>query len=233
MAGSGGLVLGALAGCDGAVFPHVRRFLFKLIVSVDGHERTGASVCELHYGRSYMQGFDGAGYYNLHAWGQSPFVVIQGDQAVFALLEAPFTMHGFQLRSLGAMLWQYAPDDVKKTKAGADEMQYVMDEMNAEYEIGGDWPIRLAFFANPKDFWSMQPVPGLGASIGGKEVHLVRATLTRTEDPVTHSLNASVLPSFDGKNVDPPLPPPYGNLPMAQLPFSGLVPYGAFAQMGS
>lgn len=231
-AASTSLAFGSLAGCDGAIFPYVRRFLFKLTLSVEGQQRTGWSVCELQYGRTYMQGFDGAGYYNLHAWGQSPFVIIAGNQAVFALLEAPSTTRGFQLKSLGTVLMQYAPDDVKRAD-GATQMQYIMDDMDGEYEIGLDRPATLAFFSDPRDFWSMQRIPSQGASIGGKEVHLVSATLTRTKAPVTHRLNADVLPSFDGKNVKPPLPAPFDRLlPMAQMPFSGVVPYDAFAQLG-
>lgn len=228
--GCGALTSVALAGCDGALFPHVRRFLFKLTLSVDGQEHTGSSVCELHYGRTYTQGFDAAGYYSMHTWGESPFVVIDGKQAVFALLnELPFK-RAFQLSNVSGALAQYAPEEVRKA-GGKSLFEYVMNDLDGEYELTGDHLPELVYFENPQGYWSVRELPLLGTSVGGKDVHLLSATLTRTEDQLTHKLNADILPAFDGHRIRPPFRPTTF-LPIDQRPLEETIPGDAFLQEG-
>ncbi len=224
-----------LGGCG--LIPRVRRFAFKLTLSVNGHPKTGSSVCEFQYSRTYMDGFDAGGYYSQHIWGQSPFVIVDGHQAVFALLKEPQTERAFQIDEIASSLIPYAPDEIRNDRqkgSGVKQYDYAMNEMNDEYEIGRNNRVKLVYFANPYDFWSMTPLPPSGATIAGKEVHLISATLKRTDELVTNKLNSDVLPSYDGKQPKPPLPAPWDDrLPLSETPFSGQVPYGAFAIYGT
>jgi hypothetical protein len=209
------LTLLGSAGCDGAIFPHVRRILMKVTFAVGDEERIGSAIYELRYGRTYMQGFDASGYYSMHAWGQAPFILVEDNFAVFALLTPPEMMTGFNVFKTAAILKQYTPPAL----TGYDVFRYVMD-LKGEHEVPREyWPITM-YFADPHNFLSAQLLPAGGAKIAGKDVYLRRVSLMQTADPTTHKLNAGVLPSFDGSNIRPNFGAIDPSLPMSDRPFS-------------
>jgi hypothetical protein len=139
-------------------------------------------------------------------------------------------MRGFQLNSLANALTPYVPDDLRKI-GGVPEFRYIMD-MDGEHEIASDDGPVIAYFENPRDYWSVRQLPSAGASIGGKDIQFVSATLTRTDDRVTHKLNADVLPNFDGSRVNPPFRRVDPSTPMDRRPLGEILPSRAFVQQG-
>jgi hypothetical protein len=218
----------ALAGCDGAIFPHMRRFLLKLTVAVEGVDRIGTSVFETHYGRSYMEGFDSSPYYWSAAWAQAPFVTVEGSIAVFALLTPPQLMKGFNFHNFTSNLAAYASPELRLGTLAF--FKYVMD-LEGEHEVSPEnFPVMI-YFENPREFLSARQLPSGGALVAGKEVHFRKLTLTLTDQPVTHKLSSEVLPTFDGASVHPNYMQGVTQ-PMADVPFVGLLVSQNFTQNG-